>query len=118
MIAMSTRNRFRKALILKRYSTRTINSYTNAVKTALKEMEITSASQLTDAAIEAYVLFKVESGISASWHGMIVASVALYTNLVLHRQLKVDHLYPSRRESRLPNVLSKARVVFQKVSKA
>lgn len=104
---MSTMNRFRKALILKRYSPRTIDSYTNAVRTALREMGLRSADQLTDASFEAYMLFKVESGISASWQRMIVASVALYANLVLHRQLKVDHLYPSRRESKLPNVLSK-----------
>ena len=107
---MKTLDRFRQALTLKRYSPRTILSYTNAVKTALREMKLTSAEELTSASFERYMLKKVESGISASWQRMIVASVALYSELVLERTLKVDHLYPSRHESKLPNVLSKQEV--------
>lgn len=104
---MKTLDRFRQVLTLKRYSPRTILSYTNAVKTALREMRLTSADELTSASFERYMLKKVESGISASWQRMIVASVALYAELVVGRTLKVDHLYPSRHESKLPNVLSK-----------
>lgn len=104
---MKTLDRFRQALTLKRYSPRTIESYSNAVRTALREMRLTAAEQLTDTAFEAYMLTKVESGISASWQRMIVASVALYADLVLNRKLKVEHLYPSRHDSKLPNVLSK-----------
>lgn len=104
---MKTLDRFRQVLTLKRYSPRTILSSTNAVKTALREMRLTSADELTSASFERYMLKKVESGISASWQRMIVASVALYAELVVGRTLKVDHLYPSRHESKLPNVLSK-----------
>jgi site-specific recombinase XerD len=104
---MKSLDRFRQALTLKRYSPRTIQSYSNAVRTAIREMGMTSPDQLTDQAFEAYVLSKVQTGISASWQRMIIASVALFAELVLERRLRVDHLYSSRHASTLPNVLSK-----------
>lgn len=99
---MKVMDRFRQALALKRYSPRTVASYANAVRTALKEMALPSPDQLTDSAFQDYLTYKVDSGISASWQRMIVASVALFSDFVLNRVMKVDHLYPSRREYKRP----------------
>ncbi len=51
-------------------------------------MNLISADQLTSDSFENYILNKVDSDISASWQRMIVASVALYSELVLGRTLK------------------------------
>lgn len=112
---MKSLERFRHLLTLKRYSPRTVESYSQAVRTALKEMGLTSPDQLTDKSFEFYIRHKVDLGISASWQRMIVASVALFSRLVLERSLEVEHLYPSRHASKLPNVLSKEaiRAIFE-----
>ncbi|HAC16905.1 MAG TPA: hypothetical protein DCE78_13310 [Bacteroidetes bacterium] len=103
---MTSIDKFKKALKVKRYSDRTIYSYSKAVGTAAREMKLNAWSELTKERLEEYIAQKVESGISASWQRMLVASVALFSDLILNRKLKIDHLYPSRTESKLPNVLS------------
>lgn len=103
---MKSIDRFKNSLSLKRYSDRTINSYSKAVATVAREMKLQSWSDLTNQAFEDYISIKVDSGISATWQRMIIASVVLFSELVLNRKMKVEHLYPSRQVSKLPNVLS------------
>ena len=100
---------FEQKLKLQRYSPNSIKNYTSAVrsflKVALKRFD--NPGQLSEDEIEKYVLWKIEKhNISSSYQRLIVASIAKFYQLVLNRNLQVRHLYPSRKEHRLPKYVT------------
>lgn len=100
---------FEQKLKLQRYSPNSIKNYTSAVrsflKVALKRFD--NPGQLSEDEIEKYVLWKIEKhNISSSYQRLIVASIDKFYQLVLNRNLQVRHLYPSRKEHRLPKYVT------------
>jgi integrase/recombinase XerD len=97
---------FRKKLEIKRYSESTIKNYSNAVKNFFLSTKLLPG-QVTEKEIEAFILMKLREGkISQSFQRMIVGALGLFFRELYDRKLDIDHLYPSRREHRLPIVLS------------
>jgi site-specific recombinase XerD len=102
---------FEKRLRIQRYSDNTIRNYCHALQAALKDMKQAGDHPVPVSLIERYVTYLVEQRrISGSYQRMVVASLALFHELVLHRPIQLDHLYPKRRADTLPVVLSKQEV--------
>ena len=100
---------FERKLKLQRYSPNSIKNYISAVrsflKVALKRFD--HPDQLSENEIEKYVFWKIEKHkISSSHQRMIVASIDKFYQSVLNRNLQVRHLYPSRKEHRLPKYVT------------
>ena len=100
---------FERKLKLQRYSPNSIKNYISAVRSFLKAAlkRFDHPDQLSENEIEKYVFWKIEKHkISSSHQRMIVASIDKFYQSVLNRNLQVRHLYPSRKEHRLPKYVT------------
>ena len=104
---------FERKLKLQRYSANSIKNYTCTVKGFLQvaARKFDHPGQLSEDEIEKYVFWKIEKHkVSSSYQRLIVASLDKFYQLVLNRNLQVRHLYPSRKEDRLPKYVTVAEV--------
>lgn len=104
---------FERRLKLQRYSANSIRNYSSAVKSFLRiaAKKFDSPDELSESEIEKYVFWKIEKdNISDSHQRMIVASIDKFYCLVLNRELKIKHLYPSRKRHTLPRYITVAEV--------
>ena len=100
---------FNRKMTIQRYSANSIQNYTSAVKGFLQvaEKKFNYPDELTETEIEKYVHWKIEKhNISASYQRMIVASIEKFYHSVVNRDLKIKHLYPSRKSKSLPKYLT------------
>tara|TARA_R110002124_G_scaffold109723_4_gene263156 strand:- start:18751 stop:19587 length:837 start_codon:yes stop_codon:yes gene_type:complete len=103
--------KFESRLKTQRFSENTISNYSSALKLALKEMKKTGKNSLPLELIERYINYKVtEHKISPSYQRNIIAALIKYHDLVLEESLSAEYLYPKRKQSKLPNVLSQQEV--------
>ncbi len=104
---------FERKLKLQRYSANSIKNYTCTVKGFLQvaARKFDHPGQLSEDEIEKYVFWKIEKHkVSSSYQRLIVASLDKFYQLVLNRNLQIRHLYPSRKEDRLPKYVTVAEV--------
>lgn len=104
---------FERKLKLQRYSANSIKNYISAVKSFLQiaAKKFDHPDQLSESEIEKYVFWKIEKHkISSSYQRLIVASIDKFYQSVLNRNLQIRHLYPSRKEHRLPRYITMAEV--------
>jgi len=102
---------FRKWMKHRRYSESTINTYTDAVKQFLvyyKDREIVSLCN--DDVVEYAHEHIVKNKFSFSYQNQLVNGVKLFFREVEKSKIEIDKLQRPRRESKLPNVLSKEEV--------
>ena len=100
---------FEQKLILQRYSPNSIRNYKSAMKSFLEiaEKKFSHPSELNEAIIEKYVLWKVQKHkIGSSHQRMIIASIDKFYSSVYNRKLNIKHLYPARKSYSLPNYLT------------
>ena len=100
---------FERKLKLQRNSPNSIKNYISAVRSFLKVAlkRLAHPDQLSENEIEKYVFWIIEKHkISSSHQRMIVASIDKFYQSVLNRNLQVRHLYPSRKEHRLPKYVT------------
>jgi len=102
---------FREYMIRKRYSPRTIESYTALVQSLLTVLKQRDPSELDDQAIGRYITkFYVQAGHSRSYQNQAVNALKLYYRIEFKREIEqVTSLRP-KRETTLPNVLSQEEV--------
>lgn len=100
---------FKRKMTIQRYSTSSILNYMSAVKSFLivAEKKFNYPDELTETEIEKYVNWKIEKhNISPSYQRMIVASIEKFYSAVVNRDLRIKHLYPTRKSKPLPKYLT------------
>lgn len=107
---MKSLDDFAQLLAIKHYSRNTIKSYRHAVERFLMQSSITE-EEIGAKEVHAYLYEQVATrGISFSTQKQIVGAIKLFYKELYGRNLKIDYLYPDRREQKLPVVLSQAEV--------
>lgn len=114
MIFMLQRNLiqlFEQRLKAQRFSNNTISNYSSALKVALGEMKQSGENPLQLDLLERYINYKIEKNtISPSYQRNIIAALIKYHTLVLNVSLKAEYLYPKRKQTKIPDVLSQNEV--------
>lgn len=101
--------RFTECLQIQRYSPSSIKNYQSNLFLFLTtaSQEFASIEKIEIAAIEKYIFWKIKKdNISASHQRIILASIAKFYELVLDKKVNLKHLYPQRKEHKLPNYLT------------
>ena len=95
----------------KRYSDRTVKSYTMSIKTFLKFYAGKPIEEITNKdLIEFNSQFIIGNGLSASFQNQILSGVKLFYSRLYKVKLDIDEIERPRRSRKLPNVLSKEEV--------
>jgi len=103
--------KFERRLKAQRFSSNTISNYSSALKMALNEMKQSGKTALPIELIERYINYKIsEHKISHSYQRNIIAALIKYHDLVLEKELKAEYLYPKRKQTKIPDVLSQEEV--------
>lgn len=100
---------FERKMVIQRYSASSIQNYVSAIRNFLQvaEKRFSHPNELSETEIEKYVYWKIEKqSISDSYQRMIVASIEKFYTSVLHHELNVKHLYPTRKKKSLPKYLT------------
>lgn len=104
-------HKFESRLKAQRFSENTISNYSSALKLALSEMKQTGERKVSLPLIERYINYKIEEhDISPSYQRNIIAALIKYHDLVLGESLSAEYLYPKRKQSKIPDVLSQQEV--------
>ncbi len=102
---------FQQKLRLQRYAENTIKTYSGCISKFLHAFERYHLEQVTERNIENYMVHLVEKeAVSDSYQKQMLGAIGLYFDLCLNRKLKLRHLYPKRRQHRLPKYLSQQEV--------
>lgn len=100
---------FTERLQIQRYSPSSIKNYNSNLFQFLTIAfhKYPSAEEIEIAAIEKYIFWKIKKdNISASHQRIILASIAKFYELVIEKRINLKHLYPQRKEHKLPNYLT------------
>ena len=101
--------RFTERLQIQRYSQSSIKNYQSNLFLFLTvtSQEFDSIEKIDITAIENYIHWKIKKdNISASHQRIILASITKFYELVLEKRINLKHLYPQRKEYKLPNYLT------------
>jgi site-specific recombinase XerD len=102
---------FKKLLSIKRYSYRTIKSYSNALKVFFSKISNINPENITPSEIEKFInKMVVDDNISQAYQKVLVGAIKLFYNELLRKNYKLNYLYPDRAEKKLPVVLTKTEV--------
>jgi integrase/recombinase XerD len=100
---------FTERLQIQRYSPSSIKNYQSNLFLFLTvaSQEFDSIEKIDITAIEQYIFWKIKKdNISASHRRIILASITKFFELVLEKRINLKHLYPQRKEYKLPNYLT------------
>ncbi len=102
---------FCELMKLQRYSSSTIKSYKSYLLSYYYWIDKPAGiliKDITPAQISDFLKYKImNQGIGDSTQRLILASFKHYVRVVDKRELKINHLYPKRKKTIIPNVLSK-----------
>ena len=108
---MNSIDDFKKLLTIKRYSYRTIKSYSHALKSFFSYFEHKNPENINPSDIEQFINKMVlDYNISQSYQKVLVGAIKLFYNELLRKNYKLNYLYPDRPEKKLPIVLDKTEV--------
>ncbi len=100
---------FAQLLTIKRYARSTIKSYKTALLHFFTQLSI-PIEKVGAREVQAYIYKKITAGIAFSSQKQIVGAIKLFYKEMYNRHLRIDYLYPDRREQKLPVVLSQEEV--------
>lgn len=102
---------FKNYMASKRYSSSTINIYSDALKSFLTFFNTKSIDQITN---EDVILYNnnyiLKNKLSSSYQNQIVNAIKLFFNTVEGKTIEIEKIHRPKREKKLPNVLSKEEV--------
>jgi site-specific recombinase XerD len=107
--------RYTERIQIQHYSPSSIKNYNSNLFQFLTfaSHKYAFAEEIEIAVIEKYIFWKIKKdNISASHQRIILASIAKFYELVLDKTISLKHLYPKRKEHKLPNYLT-----FEEVKK-
>ncbi len=103
---------FKKYLLSKRYSSNTVTSYCDALKSFLTFFKTKSIKDITNDDIvtfnNEYIL---KNNFSYSYQNQIVNAIKLYFRIIKETVIEIEKIHRPKREKVLPNVLSKEEVL-------
>jgi len=101
---------FKQYLLSTRYSTHTIKTYTEALKTFLtftkKEVDLITEKDL----IAFNTMYILKNNYSASFQNQVINAVKLFFGAIENHPMCIEKIHRPKREKKLPNVLSIAEV--------
>ena len=102
---------FMQLLEVKRYSSSSIETYTNAFRQFLMHFKGQDVDVLNENQIEQYINLQVtERKISVSYQKQLVAAIKFWYIHILRRDIRLDYLYPDRPEFKIPVVFSQQEI--------
>lgn len=102
---------FKRYLLSKRYSTNTITTYCEALKSFLTFFNTKSVKSITNEDVILYNTdYILKNKLSSSYQNQIVNSIKLYFRIVKETSIEIEKVHRPKREKVLPNVLSKEEV--------
>lgn len=102
---------FTKLMKIKRYAPSSIRSYKNAISLFLDAFPEKYPENISIREIENFLYRKIkQDNISASYQKTLVGAIQFLYNNMWRKNFQLKHLYPDRREYKLPVVLSKEEV--------
>lgn len=104
---------FREKLIVQRYSTSSVKNYCSAVQYFLKiaSHKYSDPRDISHDDIENFIFWKIEKHhISASHQTIILSSIIKFYKLLYDKEVNLRHLYPKRKEIKLPKFLTKCEI--------
>lgn len=102
---------FKRYLFSKRYSTNTISTYSDALKSFLTFCNTKAIKDISNEDLIAYNNdYILKNQFSASYQNQIVNAIKLYFRIVKVTAIEIDKIHRPKREKKLPNVLSKEEV--------
>ena len=100
-----------QALMLKRYSWRTVKSYTNCFRQFIRHFDDTKPRQITRSQINEYLTVMVkERHVSISYQSQMMSAIKMFYVAVAGQEEKVQRLFQPKKAQRLPNVLTEEEV--------
>lgn len=102
---------FKRYLLSKRYSSNTIATYCDALKSFLTFFNTKSVKSITNDDIILYNNnYILKNKLSTSYQNQIVNAIKLYFKIVQETSIEIEKIHRPKREKTLPNVLSKEEV--------
>lgn len=103
--------KFKQWLRSKRYSERTITTYSEALKSFLIFYREKAVAEITNEDVVIYNNeFILKNNLSASYQNQITNAIKLYFTTILETKIEIDKIHRPKRAKVLPNVLSKEEV--------
>jgi integrase/recombinase XerD len=102
---------FNRYLLSKRYSSNTIKTYSEALKSFLTFWNTKAIKDITNDDVILYNNnYILKNNLSSSYQNQIVNAIKLYFKIVKETAIEIDKIHRPKREKSLPNVLSKEEV--------
>ena len=102
---------FIRYLNSKRYSSNTIEVYSDSMSTFLRYFSMIDISDISnDDLIDFNNNYILKNNFSSSFQNQVVNAVKLYFSAIQHKKMDVELIHRPRREKVLPNVLSKEEI--------
>ncbi|GIV30411.1 MAG: hypothetical protein KatS3mg028_1477 [Bacteroidia bacterium] len=102
---------FTKLMKIKRYASSSIRSYKNAISLFLDAFPGKHPENISIREIENFLYRKIkQDNISASYQKTLLSAIQFLYNNMWRKNFQLKHLYPDRREYKLPVVLSQEEV--------
>ena len=103
--------KFTKWLLAKRYSPRTIKTYTEALKSFLVFYREKAIQEISSDDVIVYTTdFVLRNNLSESYQNQIINAIKLYFKTVRDTKVEIEKIQRPKRAKALPNVLSKEEV--------
>lgn len=103
--------KFKQWLRSKRYSERTITTYSEALKSFLIFYREKALAEITNEDVIVYNNeYILKNNLSASFQNQIVNAIKLFFKIIHDSKIEIDKIHRPKREKVLPNVLSKEEV--------
>jgi integrase/recombinase XerD len=103
--------KFKYWLLSKRYSDRTITTYTEALKTLLTFYNDKALVEINNEDVIRYNNeYILENNLSASYQNQVVNAIKLFFSSIRETKIEIDKIHRPKRAKVLPNVLSKEEV--------
>jgi integrase/recombinase XerD len=105
--------RYTERLQIQRYSPSSIKNYTSTLFQFLTiaSCQFTNVEEIDVVAIEKYIFWKIKKdNISASHQRIILTSISKFYELVFDKRINLKHIYPQRKEHKIPNYLTFAEI--------
>ena len=103
--------KFSQWLLSKRYSSSTVKTYSEALRSFLLFFDEKPIAQITNEDVIVYNNdYIIKNNLSASYQNQIVNAIKLYFSIVKEVKIDIDKIHRPKRSKLLPNVLSKEEV--------
>ncbi|WP_228462969.1 phage integrase N-terminal SAM-like domain-containing protein [Chryseobacterium caseinilyticum] len=103
--------RFKTLLTMQRYSENSIRNYISNLNYFLKISSKFKPEEITEKKLEDFIVWLVDKKkIGQSHQKAMMATITKFYGEVLHRKIDLSHLYPKRKEHKLPKFLTKDEV--------